>query len=77
MPGRMLRLSFAVLPCGFGFLGCVMILVRGPSAALLSVAMKCADYADRPDPAQGQTLDAEVTAVGAEGERNRCERLPA
>ena len=43
MPGRMLRLPFAVLTCGFGLLGCAMILMRGPSAAVLWVAMKCAD----------------------------------
>jgi hypothetical protein len=42
---RVLRLSFALLTCAFGFLGCTMIMVRGPSAALLSVAMKCADRA--------------------------------
>jgi hypothetical protein len=45
MPERMHRLSFAVLTCAFGFLGCAMIMVRGPSVALLSVAMKCADRA--------------------------------
>jgi hypothetical protein len=43
MPGQVLRLPFAVLACAFGFLGCVMILARGPSAAILWVALKCAD----------------------------------
>ena len=63
MPGRMLRLLFAVLTCGFGFLACVMILVRGPSDALLSVAMWCADNVDRPDhPHHGKAFDAEMTA---------------
>jgi hypothetical protein len=43
MTGGMLRVSFAAFTCAFGFLGCVMVLLRGPSTALLTIALKCAD----------------------------------
>jgi hypothetical protein len=55
----MLRLFFAALSCAFGFLGCAMILMGGPSAALLSVGEKCAERVDR---AEGQGLNREATA---------------
>jgi hypothetical protein len=59
MLGSMLRLFCAALACAFGFVGCAMILIGGPSAALLSVGEKCAERVDR---AVGQRFSREVTA---------------